>query len=70
MKEYSTFPKAPPSDGLVSYTGHLLGGSYPSAEMQLAYSRAPVDWAVNVLEIILKISMFKISFFSPWSVTL
>ena len=31
------------SDGLVSYPGHLLRGSYPSAEMQLAYSLAPAE---------------------------
>ena len=37
---------ASPSDGLVSYLGHSLEeGSYPSAEMQLAYFMAPVDWA-------------------------
>ena len=35
-----------PSDCLVSYSRHLLGGgSYPSAEMQSVYSRAPTDWA-------------------------
>ena len=25
-------------------TGHLLGESYPSAEMQAVYSTAPADW--------------------------
>ena len=35
-------------DCLVSYTGHSLEGSYPSAEMQLVYSVAPANWA-NVL---------------------
>ena len=45
-KGYSTFTKAPklasPSDSLVSYPGHLLvGRSYPSAEMQWAYSTDP-----------------------------
>ena len=49
MKGYSTFPKAligaSPSDGFVSYPGHLLGESYTSAEMQSVYSTAPVDWA-------------------------
>ena len=34
------------SNGLKSYPGHLLGGSYPSAEMQLVYSIAPADWTV------------------------
>ena len=35
MKGYFTYPKAPelPSDYLVSYTGHLLEESYPSAEI-------------------------------------
>ena len=45
MKRYFTFVKASSSDGLVSYPGHLLRGSYTSAEMQLAYSSAPADWA-------------------------
>ena len=34
-----------PSDCLVSYPGHWLGGSYPSAEVQSVYSTAPADWA-------------------------
>ena len=36
---------ASPSDGLVSYPGHLLGlrVSYPSAEMQSAYSTATAE---------------------------
>ena len=29
----------------VSYSGHLLGVSYPSAEKQSLYSTAPADWA-------------------------
>ena len=33
------------SDCLVSYTGHSLKESYPSAEMQSVYSTAPADWA-------------------------
>ena len=32
-----------PSDCLVSYPGHLLQESYPSAEMQSVYSTAPAD---------------------------
>ena len=31
------------SDCLVSYLGHSLGESYPSAEMQLVYSITPAD---------------------------
>ena len=33
------------SDCLVSYPGHSLGESYPSAKMQLVYSTAPANWA-------------------------
>ena len=34
------------SGRLLSYPGHsLMGSSYPSAGMQLAYSTAPADWA-------------------------
>ena len=33
-----------PLDFLVSYTGHLLGESYPSAEIQLVYSTSAADW--------------------------
>ena len=28
----------------MSYLGHLLGESYPSAEMQLVYSAVPANW--------------------------
>ena len=35
------------SDCLASYPGHLLvGGSYPSVEMQSAYSTTLIDWAL------------------------
>ena len=34
-----------PSDCIVSYAGHSLGKSYPSAEMQLVYSAASAEWA-------------------------
>ena len=33
------------SDCLVSYLGHSLEKSYPSAEMQSVYSAAPIHWA-------------------------
>ena len=36
---------ASPSDCLMSYPGHSLGESYPSAEMQSLYSATPADWA-------------------------
>ena len=31
------------SDCLLSYPGHSLGGSYPSAEVQSVYSTAPAN---------------------------
>ena len=38
-----------PSDCLMSYPRHLLGESYPSAEMQSVYSTGhQVDWAVLI----------------------
>ena len=36
---------ASPSDCLVTYPGHSLEESYPSAEMQSVYFTAPTDWA-------------------------
>ena len=33
------------SDCLVSYPGHSLAESYPSAEVQSVYSTARADWA-------------------------
>ena len=43
----SSITGALPSYFFVSYAGHLLGESYPSAEMRLVYSAAPADWANN-----------------------
>ena len=52
MKGYSAFSKATEasrSDCLVSYTGHSLGESYSSAEMQSVYSTAPSErWKLSV----------------------
>ena len=45
----SSMTGASPSDCLVSYVGHLLGESYPSAEMQSVYSLAPADWVIELL---------------------
>ena len=42
-----------PSDCLVSYPGHSLGGGYASAEAQLVYSvysTVPGDWATYNLK--------------------
>ena len=36
-----------PSDGLISYPGHLWGSSYSSVEMQSMYSTVSADWAVQ-----------------------
>ena len=45
IPQSSSITGTSPSDCLVSYTGHSLGGSYPSVEVQSVYSTAPVDWA-------------------------
>ena len=47
MKGYSTFPQTSPSDCLMSYTGHSLRGSYPSADVQSVYSAAPTNWTTG-----------------------
>ena len=36
-----------PSDCLVSYTGHSLEVSYPSAEKQSVYSTSLADWVTS-----------------------
>ena len=40
-----------PSDYLVSYLGHSLWRSYPSAEVQSVYSTAPDNWAINEMKL-------------------
>ena len=37
------------SDCLVSYPGHLLERSYPSAEKQLVNSTASTEWACKIV---------------------
>ena len=55
MKRYSAFPKAPallePHQLIVyiSYPGHMLGESYPSAEIQSVYSAAQADWTKEIM---------------------
>ena len=44
IPQSSSITGTSPSDCLVSYQGHLLWMSYPSAEMQLEYSTAPAGW--------------------------
>ena len=45
IPQSSSITGTSPSDCLVSYPGHSLGGSYSSAEKQSVYSTAPADWA-------------------------
>ena len=45
IPQSSSITETSPSDCLVSYPGHSLGESYPSAEMQLVYSATPAEWA-------------------------
>ena len=45
IPQSSSITGVSPSNCLVSYPGHSLGDSYPSAEIQLVYSIAPSDWA-------------------------
>ena len=47
IPQSSTVTGASPSDCLVSYLGHSLEESYPSAEKHSVYSTAPVDWATR-----------------------
>ena len=47
IPQSSSITEASPSDYLVSYPGHSLGESYPSAEMQSVYSAAPADKATG-----------------------
>ena len=43
LLQNSSITEASPSDCLLSYAGHSLRESYPSAKMQSVYSPAPVD---------------------------
>ena len=62
LPQSSSITGTSPSDCLVSYPGHSLGGgSYPSAEMQVVYSTSPVDWATDFF--IKLISLFIVSIF-------
>ena len=44
----SSNPGTSPSNCLVSYPGHRMWGSYPSAENQLEYSTTTADWTILV----------------------
>ena len=45
ISQSASIIEASPSDCLVSYPGHSLGESYPSAEIQSVYSTASADCA-------------------------
>ena len=47
IPQSSSITEASASDCLVSYLGHSLEESYPSAEMQSMYSTAPAEWALH-----------------------
>ena len=47
MKGLLPITEASPSGDLVSYPGYLLGGSYPSADMQPVYFIAPANWTTT-----------------------
>ena len=47
IPQSSSITGTSPSDYLVSYPGHWLGLSYPSAKMLSVYSAVPVDLAIN-----------------------
>ena len=51
IPQSSSIAGASPPDCLVSYPGHLLGvgGSYPTAEVQLVYSTAPAVRAKKLI---------------------
>ena len=45
IHQSSSITKPSTLDCLVSYPGHLLKESFPSAEVQSEYTTAPADWA-------------------------
>ena len=48
ISQSSSITGTSPSDCLVSYPEHSLGGgSYPSAEVHSVYFTAPADWAIH-----------------------
>ena len=49
IPQNSNITEASPSDCLVSYPGHSLGGSYLFKEKQSVYSTAPADGPKNLL---------------------
>ena len=57
------------SDGLMSYPGHLVGESYPSAEMQLVHSTALAKCELFIImNYLYELSLEAITFHSGWLV--
>ena len=54
-----------PIDYFVSYPGHSLVGSYPSAEKRSVYSTAPADWTTFSKDITPKVKMIVQLGFEP-----
>ena len=53
IPQSSSITGTSPSNCLVSYLGHSLGGgSYPSTEKQLVYSTAPAGWNILLLPLL------------------
>ena len=50
IPQSSSITGASPTDYLVSYLGHSLEEFYSSAEMQLVYFTAPIDWAISTIK--------------------
>ena len=48
IPQSSSISRASLSDALVSYSGHPLVRSYPSAEIQSEYFAGPVYWALKI----------------------
>ena len=51
IPQISSIAGTSPSDCLVSLSGYLLEGSYPSAEKQSVYSTVPADWAIRNIKL-------------------
>ena len=49
IPQSSSITRTSPSDCLVLYSGHPLGGSYSSVEKQLEYSTASANWEIVTL---------------------
>ena len=50
IPQSSSITRASPSNCLVSYPGHSLGGGFPFAEKQLVHSTIPANWVITIFE--------------------